>query len=175
MMTVSPMTIRSNGFNSTRSGIVVSFSRVRGHDYPRPFRSVTCRNTQQARHHKIQGTLRPKAAGVPPPPRVLVSPPDLAGQLRHALVGLVGQGPRGHRGRLGGGRGATGLCAASSGGAAVGVSWARMLWCWVTGLPGTAGAEESGPGAAGVVHVSGLVMVPPIEPPAATDPRVEEA
>src|SRR5258708_14192962 len=103
MMTVSPMTIRSNGFNSTRSGIVVSFSRVRGHDYPRPFRSVTCRNTQQARHHKIQGTLRPKAAGVPPPPPLLVSPPNLAEQRQPPLLRPVARCTGGHPTRPAGG------------------------------------------------------------------------
>ena len=58
---------------------------------------------------------------------------------------------------------------------AVVVICARMLLYWVTRLARTACAVASATGADAVEKVSALVTVPPIAPPAATDPRVEEA
>ena len=58
---------------------------------------------------------------------------------------------------------------------AVVVIWARMLLYCDTRLLRTACAELSITGAAAVEKVSALVTVPPIAPPDATVPRVEEA
>ncbi len=58
---------------------------------------------------------------------------------------------------------------------AVVVIWARMLLYWLTRLLRTACAEASTTGADAVENASALMMVPPITPPDATDPRVEEA
>src|SRR4051794_37427130 len=105
MMTVSPMTIRSNGFSSTLNGIlVVSFSRTAVAWPP-----SACSSDHLAREMASRGgtiaALRKKAARFPQPPRCSCRFPDLAEQLEHALLGLVGQRQRGHRDRLAGGEG----------------------------------------------------------------------
>ena len=51
----------------------------------------------------------------------------------------------------------------------------RMLLYWFTRLLRTACAEASTTGAEAVEKVIALVSVPPIAPPAAADPRVDEA
>src|SRR4051794_25136586 len=58
-----------------------------------------------ASRDEILAELRSKAAGFPPPPRCSCRFQDLAEQLEHALLGLVGQRQRGHRDRLAGGEG----------------------------------------------------------------------
>src|SRR5260370_27756761 len=66
----------------------------------RSFRGFTRRNARQARRYKTLETPGPRAAGSLPPPRLLISPPNLAEELQHGLLRLVGQRQLAHRDRL---------------------------------------------------------------------------
>src|SRR5258708_38617874 len=68
----------------------------------RSFRGFTRRKARQARRYKTLEMPGPRAAESLPPPRLLISPPDLADVLQHGLLRLVGQRQGGHRDRLAG-------------------------------------------------------------------------
>jgi hypothetical protein len=55
------------------------------------------------------------------------------------------------------------------------VIWDRMPLNWLTRLLRTACADASTIGAEAVVKVTAVVSVPPIAPPDAIEPRVDEA
>src|SRR5260370_25325491 len=68
----------------------------------RSFRGFTRRKARQARRYKTLEMPGPRAAESLPPPRFLISPPDLAEDLQPGLLRLVGQRQRGHLDRVAG-------------------------------------------------------------------------
>src|SRR5258708_27566130 len=100
--TTSPITIRSNGFSSTRSGTIISCSKgARERDRPRRLENVVRTDVRQASRHPVFRDLESRvAAGFSPQPGSLPSKPCSAQQLQHALVRMVGQRPRGPPNRL---------------------------------------------------------------------------
>src|SRR6478735_9571931 len=91
--TVSPITIRSNGFSSTRSGTIIPRSKTcASAPWPATFaKHRSCKCAADVPPDYTQGYWIDGGGGISPAALIVTPPYRLAEQLQHAPLRLVGQ------------------------------------------------------------------------------------